>query len=147
MKEYKKLKSRFYTGNRYKNTLYLFRVQNQKRPYCPIWRERKKHKMKKREQIELNNDIVAIYEQFQHETPSNLIRIERLRSCQANVIYTGYGFWLRSYNTIVAFIPYYGGVCYDFLRYVYEYTATSAQHIAKFAKDYGNGEILRYKDV
>ena len=41
---------------------------------------------------------------------------------------------------------------YDFLRYVYGYTSTSAQHIAKFDKDYGRGKWgcanrVTYRDI
>ena len=41
---------------------------------------------------------------------------------------------------------------YDFLRYVYGYTSTSAQHISKFSKDYGMGKWgcanrLTYREV
>ena len=41
---------------------------------------------------------------------------------------------LRSYNTIVAIIHKADMQLYDFSRYVYGYTATTAQHIAKFCK-------------
>ena len=65
--------------------------------------------------------------------------VKRLRSCTAIVISVpGYRL-LRSYNTIVAVIDYSDGICYDLLRYVYGYTATSAQHISKFAHDYADG--------
>ena len=73
-----------------------------------------------------------------------------LRCCQAKVY--AYGtemgrvYVLKSYNTLVAMIDE-SGVCYDFLRYVYGYTATSAQHISKFFKDYApaNAERLTYR--
>ena len=74
----------------------------------------------------------------------------RLRSCQATVYAyeqeKGPVYVLKSYNTIVAAIMPNGG-CYDFLRYVYGYTATSAQHISKFFKDYApaNAERLTYR--
>lgn len=75
---------------------------------------------------------------------------KRLRNCQATVyayenekcrVYI-----LKSYDTIVAAIGA-SGRCYDFLRYVYGYTATSAQHISKFFKDYApaNAERLTYR--
>ena len=74
----------------------------------------------------------------------------RLRTCNA-MVYAyenekGRVYILKSYNTIVAAImP--NGVCYDFLRYVYGYTATSAQHISKFFKDSApaNAERLTYR--
>ena len=74
----------------------------------------------------------------------------RLRNCKA-MVYAfdtekGRVYVLKSYNTIVAMIDE-AGVCYDFLRYVYGYTATSAQHISKFFKDYApaNAERLTYR--
>ncbi|MBO7731184.1 MAG: hypothetical protein J6S67_01475 [Methanobrevibacter sp.] len=60
----------------------------------------------------------------------------RLRSCTAWVYESENYYFLRSYNTIVAFIHKETKTCYDVLRYVYGYTATSAQHIAKFWHDY-----------
>lgn len=69
---------------------------------------------------------------------------ERLRSCSAIVYRDGGKRILRSYNTIVAVIE--NGVCYDFLREVYGYTATSAQHISKFCHDYGARERMTWRD-
>lgn len=40
--------------------------------------------------------------------------------------------FLKSYDTIVAVFDHYHFRLFDVLRYVYGYTATSAQHIAKF---------------
>ena len=84
---------------------------------------------------------------------SNLYPVfsKRLRNCQATVYAydTGKGlsYVLKSYSTIVAMV-WESGECYDFLRYVYGYTATSAQHISKFFKDYApaNAERLTYRD-
>ena len=67
-----------------------------------------------------------------------------LRSCSASV-YDGNGYYfLKSYNTIVAIIEKSTGICFDMLRYVFGYTATSAQHIAKFCEDYSAREKLTY---
>lgn len=60
----------------------------------------------------------------------------RLNSCQAwyKECYNG-DIILRSYNTIVAAIPAANpNSCFDFSRVVYGYTATTNQHISKFAK-------------
>ena len=59
---------------------------------------------------------------------------------------------LCSYCTIGAIIDTRTDTLYDFLRYVYGYTATSAQHSAKFDKDYGRGKWgctnrLTYRDI
>ena len=65
---------------------------------------------------------------------------QRLRHCSAWVgkVHSGfYSFtYLRSYNTIIAVIDDNTGEAVDILRTVYGYTATSAQHIAKFLQDY-----------
>ena len=67
-------------------------------------------------------------------------RAPRLRSCTACVYETSNYYYLRSYNTIIAFIDKTTDTCYDVLRLVFGYTATSAQHIAKFRQDYGKGK-------
>lgn len=70
--------------------------------------------------------------------------------CKASVGRVGKYLYLRSYDTVVAFIDTVKDVGYDILRTEYGYTATSAQHIAKFFKcyDYYLGTIIRtdYKD-
>lgn len=72
------------------------------------------------------------------------------RNCKASVGYASGYIYLRSYDTVVAFIDPIKKIGYDILRTEYGYTATSAQHIAKFFKeyDYYVGMILRtdYKD-
>lgn len=62
--------------------------------------------------------------------------VARLRSCNACVWETEHFYILQSYATMVAAIDKESGAMFDFLRYVYGYTATSARHIAKFATDY-----------
>ena len=69
-----------------------------------------------------------------------IIASRKLRSCTAVVHETDNYYFLQSYNTIVAFIDKSTDTCYDILRLVYYYTATSAQHIAKFSQDYGSGK-------
>ena len=71
--------------------------------------------------------------------------VAQLRSCKANVFESEYFYFLMSYNTVVAVINKDTGVCIDFLRLVYGYTATSAGHISKFCKDYNATTIYRYK--
>ena len=68
---------------------------------------------------------------------------KRLAYCRAEVICFKYEdkdciYLLRSYNTIVAGVIVNSGCVYgvDMLRYVYDYTSTSAQHIAKFFNHY-----------
>lgn len=68
---------------------------------------------------------------------------KKFRSCSAEVLEKDNYVLLRSYNTIVAVIDLEHGIGYDFLRLVYGYTATSAQHIFKFFKDYGVVKVER----
>lgn len=72
----------------------------------------------------------------------------RLRSCSADYVHIGNKWILRSYNTIVAWVEYRDGmlVGVDVLRYVYGYTSTSAQHIAKFFHDIGVEKVIRIVD-
>lgn len=76
----------------------------------------------------------------------------RLRTCTAEVYKVGTFWALRSYNTTIAIIDTETDTLYDFLRLVYGYTSTSAQHIAKFRHDYGQGKwgcenVLTYRAV
>lgn len=114
--------------------------------------------MKKSEQTAINAEVIATVERFNsvHFAPTNW---KKLRSCSAEVApcvdpETGeiLFYALRSYRTIVAIIDCRTDTLYDFLRYVYGYTSTSAQHITKFSKDYGLGKwgcanVLRYYPV
>lgn len=70
-------------------------------------------------------------------TRTHDVPVKRLRSSSAYVIETDNYYLLRSYNTIVAVIDKHNNICYDALRHVYGYTATSAHHISKFCADYG----------
>ena len=68
---------------------------------------------------------------------------EPFRHCKATVGWIGKYIYLRSYDTVVAFINSVTGEGYDILRTEYGYTATSAQHIAKFFNDYFVGTVYR----
>lgn len=86
---------------------------------------------------ENNVNIAEVYNEFLYEFLSTFPHHwTQLRYCSADVGYTRNFFVLRSYATNVAFIDRRSGICYDILRAVYGYTATSAQHIHKFAEDY-----------
>lgn len=67
------------------------------------------------------------------------VYVNRLRYCSAHVLIYPRYYVLISYQTPVAFIDRVSGEAYDVLRYVYGYTATSAQHISKFFHDYSCG--------
>lgn len=89
-------------------------------------------------QLEDNKRILSIIDEI-NSSDVNYFRAYPLRTCAASV-YKGSRFIvLKSYSTIVAAIDTDTDTLYDFLRYVYGYTATSAQHIAKFSQDYGKG--------
>ena len=110
--------------------------------------------MTKKEQELINNECLNTIDKYNElrESLVNALRTERLRSCNAIVIVFDDYYVLQSYNTIVAFIDRTTDTLYDVLRYVYGYTSTSAQHIAKFRHDYGRGKWgclreLRYYPV
>ena len=71
----------------------------------------------------------------------------RLNTCHAWTYQNGYFVVLISYNTEVACIDTRTGICYDYLRKVYGYTATSAQHIAKFMKKFGSTKKVTYRPI
>ena len=67
---------------------------------------------------------------------SQIQQYSRLRTCTAWVYVNSDYYFLMSYNTIVAAVRKSDGLCIDALRFVYGYTATSAQHISKFFHDF-----------
>lgn len=94
--------------------------------------------MKKEEQRKENYVVEEEFKALESALPVwkflGDIEFKRLRTCNAKVgVFQDYTI-LVSYCTIVAFIK--DKILYDVLRYNYGYTATSAQHIAKFANDY-----------
>ena len=107
----------------------------------------------KKLQIHANNEVLAVVNRFNEELNYCSISVgKRLRTCQAYVYETPSFYVLRSYNTVVAIIEKSTDTCYGFLRGVYGYTSTSAQHISKFDKDYGRGawgctERVTYREV
>ena len=114
--------------------------------------------MKKSEQLAINEQVLTLVNDF-NTTNNYTGNFKRLRSCSAEVApvidaETGELLYyvLRSYRTIVAAIDVRTDTLYDFLRYVYGYTSTSAKHIAEFGQDYGRGKWgcanrLTYRDV
>lgn len=108
--------------------------------------------MTKKEQIADNAIIEQYIDELNAEiSVAGLQYWERLRTCNAHVYRTPHFIVLRSYNTIVAAISenaHSRPVFIDFLRLVYGYTSTSAQHIAKFKHDYcGNsGFFYTWRD-
>lgn len=101
--------------------------------------------MKKSEQRAINKKVEYELEHYNGITEQWEIKVVgRLRHCQAYVYETAFYYVLRSYNTVVAIISKRDMTLYDFSRYVYGYTATTAQHIAKFANEYGISPSDRY---
>lgn len=105
--------------------------------------------MKKAEQMAINVKVEAIMNSFadsiHYNNVFNYDSKRRLRSCNADVYTIGNVHFLKSYATIVAIIV--DGVCFDFLRNVYGYTASSAKQISKFCQDYGAREVLTWRYV
>ena len=101
--------------------------------------------MKKDVQIAINGYVKNAYDKMYSQLCGKTwLNGKRLRTCQAYVYETEDYYVLESYNTIVACISKDSGQSYDFLRMVFGYTATSAQHISKFFRDYGDSRIVPY---
>lgn len=83
------------------------------------------------EQIALH--LVAAFDEMRTSTAPCI----RLRTCSAWVYETEHYYILKSYDTFVACIHKESDTLFDAVRCVYGYTATSCQHIRKFALDYG----------
>lgn len=95
----------------------------------------KKEKMELQERM---NERTQLFVEWFNSHDVRPIKSKRLRTCQAMVFEFEDCYILQSYHTLVAGIRKDTGEEFDFLRMVYGYTATSAQHIAKFFADYGN---------
>ena len=91
--------------------------------------------MKKNEQIEINTYVEETMDDIRYflgatEKP---IKWKQLYRCSADTcIVKGGWILLRSYSTIVAAYNIHNNELFDFLRLIYGYTSTAAQHIAKF---------------
>lgn len=97
--------------------------------------------MKRAEQEAMNKEAMQIFRKAMNEaTFQDLNKSRQLRSCQASVIETKNYYILLSYQTYIAAIDKRTDTLADVLRAVYGYTATSAQHISKFEKDYCTGK-------
>lgn len=95
--------------------------------------------MKKSEQIAINEKVLSAIDEY-NASNDDVEDVGRLRTCSARVGRKGKWYILKSYSTIIAIIDTTNDTLYDFLRYVFGYTSTSAQHIAKFRSDYGAGK-------
>ncbi len=108
--------------------------------------------MKKAEQIAINKVVLETMRKAMNELDStyrnSVVHWTPLNHCRAGFLFTTSGHYivLRSYSTVVAAVDTRDGVCYDFSRWVYGYTATTSQHIYKFAKKFET-YVLSYKHV
>lgn len=111
---------------------------------------------RKEKQITENDSVIAFYDLCFEEMMTERFNYKqdkkRLRSCTAWVYETTNYYVLQSYGTVIACIDKENDTLYDFLRYVYGFTNTSAQHIRKFSKDYGAGKwgctnTMTYREV
>ena len=105
--------------------------------------------MKKADVLAENALALVAYEKFLGVSQNECdIESKRLRSCSAYVYENSKDYYLVSYQTGVAFIDKENDILYDVLRYVYFYTATSSQHISKFAHDYQKtNKRITYRDI
>lgn len=104
--------------------------------------------MKVKEQILINQEVEEVIHDLLHCIEVfGAYKVRQLRSCSAEIYETNGYHFLKSYNTVIACIGDENNVCYDFLRLVYGYTATSAKHITKFMQDYNSTEKRTYRPV
>lgn len=104
--------------------------------------------MKKSHQIMINECIKGVVADMNHcMDVLGTTRPKRLNTCKAEYFRTSGYIVLRSYNTIIACIAEEDGTCYDFLRLAYGYTATSAQHISKFCRQFNVMHKLTYYPI
>lgn len=95
----------------------------------------------------INNAVHLALNEFENQN-GNMVKVGRLRKCNATVYENERYIVLISYKTTVAFIDKLEHKAYDILRFVYGFTSTSAQHIRKFFSDYASGyEQYRYYDI
>ena len=98
-------------------------------------------------QERINEMCLDVYREAFDEYLNGESNIKPFRRCTAEVCETAGYFLLRSYRTLVAVVEKSTGNCYDILRVTYGYTSTSAQHIAKFSKDYGTGKRYTWREI
>lgn len=100
-------------------------------------------------QSEINAYILDVIDTYINPEMNSMIYYSRLRNCSASVYETEHFYVLKSYDTFVASYNKETHEFIDFLRYVYGFTSTSAQHIAKFKNDFARKATshLRYYDI
>lgn len=99
-------------------------------------------------QLEVNQECECEWESVVNEYEANSNPpVTQLRKSKVRVVELPTYFVLLSYSTVVAAINIHTGVLYDMLRKVHGYTATNAQHIAKFADVYNATDVMRWREV
>ena len=98
-------------------------------------------------QLKLNKAVELHFTKAMDEMKNGHTEWERLYYCSAETCKTENYIILKSYYTIVAVIDRNSLTCYDNLRKVYGFTATSAQHIAKFQRKFKTEFMVRWQDV
>ena len=99
---------------------------------------------KKEQQIEINKNAMVGIELWEQAT--TVISRERLYHYNAEILELDNNcLALTSYGTLVAVFDRLTGFFYDVLRYTYGYTATNAQHIAKFRVMLRNSILMEYR--
>lgn len=96
----------------------------------------------------INSYIVDVIDTYIKPEMHDMIYHSRLRTCSACIFETEHFYLLKSYNTFIASYNKETHEFIDFLRYVYGFTSTSAQHIAKFHNDFArkaNSRLTYYE--
>lgn len=107
--------------------------------------------MKKQEQLSINSKIELVMDKYnevfcntQEDKMPPKIRLHYMQAWRQD--FESFTI-LWSYNTAVAVYDRTTDTLYDILRGVYGYTATSAQHIAKFRHMCNPAHVLTYREV
>ena len=108
--------------------------------------------MKKAEQFIINEYVEEAYhyaiEELSKISAKDIAKsFHTLNKCQAEFCVTDNFIILKSYRSIVACIDMCNNVGFDFLRMVYGYTRTSAQHISKFFKQAQIEKVYTWKAI
>lgn len=98
-------------------------------------------------QMEDNNIVIQYYTHLPKLSIGDLIDRTQLYRCNAQMYFTDHVVLLQSYNTIVAAFDIDESTVYDFSRYVYGYTVTTARHVRKFANYMRALQTITYKEV
>lgn len=101
----------------------------------------------KRQMQNMYNGVVKEYYERLCVLPGDVTKVKRLYACKAKMLFYDNVVLLMSYNTIVAAFDIDESTVYDFSRYVYGYTPTTAQHVRKFANYMKALQTITYKEV